>query len=55
MAGLQKILIVSVGISAGFCLATCVFSLNNQMAVPLNFDILKPAPMGVAMWIILAL
>jgi len=35
-------------------LLALVFSLNNQMAVPLNFLVFETRPHGVAIWIILA-
>lgn len=52
MAGLQKILIVLLVIV--LVLLALVFSLNNQMAVPLNFLVFETRPQGVAIWIILA-
>jgi uncharacterized membrane protein YciS (DUF1049 family) len=52
MAGLQKIVIVLLVLV--LALLALVFSLNNQMAVPLNFLIFETRPYGVAMWIILA-
>ena len=52
MAGLQKILIVLLVLV--LVLLALVFSLNNQMAVPLNFLVFETRPYSVAMWIILA-
>lgn len=52
MAGLQKVLIILVVLF--LILVALVFSLNNQMAVSLNFLLFETQPHGVAVWIILA-
>ncbi|MEX0603089.1 MAG: LapA family protein [Marinobacter sp.] len=52
MAGLQKILIILLVLF--LVLLALVFSLNNQMAVSLNFLLFETAPHGVAIWIILS-
>lgn len=52
MAGLQKVLIILVVLF--LVLVALVFSLNNQMAVSLNFLLFETPPHGVAVWIILA-
>ncbi|EON90926.1 membrane protein [Marinobacter lipolyticus SM19] len=52
MAGLQKILIVLLILF--LVLLALVFSLNNQMAVSLNFLIFETQPHGVAVWIIMS-
>ncbi|MDX1597217.1 LapA family protein [uncultured Marinobacter sp.] len=52
MAGLQKILIVLLVVF--LVLLALVFSLNNQMAVSLNFLIFETQPHGVAVWIIMS-
>ena len=52
MAGLQKVLIILLVLL--LVLAALVFSLNNQMAVALNFLVFETQPHGVAVWIILS-
>ncbi|MBS8241408.1 LapA family protein [Marinobacter lipolyticus] len=52
MAGLQKILIILLVLL--LVLVALVFSLNNQMAVSLNFLVYETQPHGVAVWIIMA-
>lgn len=52
MGGLQKILIVLLVLF--LILVALVFSLNNQMAVSLNFLLFETQPHGVAVWIILS-
>lgn len=52
MAGLQKILIILLVLA--LVLLALVFSLNNQMAVSLNFLLFETQPHGVAVWIIMA-
>src|SRR5690606_14407323 len=52
MAGLQKVLIILVVLV--LVLLALVFSLNNQMAVSLNFLLFETQPHGVAVWIIMA-
>jgi len=52
MAGLQKILIILLVLV--LVLLALVFSLNNQMAVSLNFLLFETQPHGVAVWIIMA-
>ena len=52
MGGLQKILIILLALF--LILVALVFSLNNQMAVSLNFLLFEPRPHGVAVWIILS-
>ncbi|MDY6814926.1 MAG: LapA family protein [Pseudomonadota bacterium] len=52
MAGLQKILIILLVLV--LILLALVFSLNNQMAVSLNFLLFETRPHGVAVWIIMA-
>lgn len=52
MAGLQKILIILLVLA--LILVALVFSLNNQMAVPLNFLLFETQPHGVAVWIIMS-
>jgi len=52
MAGLRKILITLLVLV--LILLALVFSLNNQMAVSLNFLLFETQPHGVAVWIIMA-
>lgn len=52
MAGLQKILVLLVVLV--LVLVALVFSLNNQMAVSLNFLLFETQPHGVAIWIIMS-
>jgi uncharacterized membrane protein YciS (DUF1049 family) len=52
MAGLQKIFLILLVLF--LVLVALVFSLNNQMAVSLNFLIFETQPHGVAVWIIMA-
>ncbi|HDZ38386.1 MAG TPA: LapA family protein [Marinobacter sp.] len=52
MAGLQKILLILLILV--LVLLALVFSLNNQMAVALNFLVFETQPHGVAVWIIMA-
>ncbi|MFL1453771.1 LapA family protein [Marinobacter sp. GN3S48] len=52
MAGLQKILIILLVLF--LVLLALVFSLNNQMAVSLNFLVFETQPHGVAVWIIMS-
>ncbi|WP_372964021.1 LapA family protein [Marinobacter sp.] len=52
MAGLQKILLIVLVLV--LILLALVFSLNNQMAVSLNFLLFETQPHGVAVWIILS-
>ncbi len=52
MAGFRKILIIVLVLC--FILLALVFSLNNQMAVALNFLLFETQPHGVAIWIIMA-
>lgn len=52
MGGLQKILIVLLVLF--LILTALVFSLNNQMAVSLNFLLFETQPHGVAVWIIMS-
>ncbi|HET8850574.1 MAG TPA: LapA family protein [Marinobacter sp.] len=52
MAGFQKILITLLVLV--LILLALVFSLNNQMAVSLNFLLFETQPHGVAVWIIMA-
>lgn len=52
MAGLQKVLLILLVLC--LVLVALVFSLNNQVAVPLDFLIYKTQPHGVAVWIIMA-
>jgi len=52
MAGLQKVLLILLVLC--LVLVALVFSLNNQMAVSLNFLVFETQPHGVAMWIIMA-
>lgn len=52
MAGLQKILIIILVLA--LILLALVFSLNNQMAVSLNFLLFETPPHGVAVWIIMS-
>lgn len=52
MAGLQKILITLLVLA--LILLALVFSLNNQMAVSLNFLVFETQPHGVAVWIIMS-
>ncbi|TGN41898.1 LapA family protein [Marinobacter confluentis] len=52
MAGLQKVLLILLVLF--LVLVALVFSLNNQMAVSLNFLVFETQPHGVAMWIIMA-
>ncbi|MGM0769578.1 MAG: LapA family protein [Pseudomonadota bacterium] len=52
MAGLQKVLIILLVLL--LVLVALVFSLNNQMAVSLNFLVYETQPHGVAVWIIMS-
>ncbi|MEE3168962.1 MAG: LapA family protein [Pseudomonadota bacterium] len=52
MAGLQKIILILLVLF--LILLALVFSLNNQMAVSLNFLLFETQPHGVAVWIIMA-
>ncbi|MDX1633934.1 MAG: LapA family protein [Marinobacter sp.] len=52
MAGIKKILLILLVLF--LILVVVVFSLNNQVAVPLDFLLFETAPRGVAIWIILA-
>lgn len=52
MAGFQKILITLLVLV--LILLALVFSLNNQMAVSLNFLLFETQPHGVAVWIIMS-
>lgn len=52
MAGLQKILIILLVLV--LILLALVFSLNNQMAVSLNFLLFETPPHGIAVWIIMS-
>jgi len=52
MAGLQKVLLILLVLF--LVLVALVFSLNNQMAVSLNFLIFETQAHGVAVWIIMA-
>src|SRR5690554_6563581 len=52
MAGLQKILLIL--LVRILVLLALVFSLNNQMAVALNFSVFETKPPGVAIWIIMS-
>ncbi|MDY6798746.1 MAG: LapA family protein [Pseudomonadota bacterium] len=52
MGGLQKILIILVVLF--LILVALVFSLNNQMAVSLNFLLFETRPHGIAVWVILS-
>lgn len=52
MTGLRKILITVLVLV--LILLALVFSLNNQMAVSLNFLLFETPPHGVAVWIIMA-
>lgn len=52
MAGLQKVFIILLVLL--LVLVALVFSLNNQMAVSLNFLVFETQPHGVAVWIILS-
>ncbi|SFM20670.1 LapA family protein [Marinobacter zhejiangensis] len=52
MAGLQKVLIILLVLV--LVLVALVFSLNNQVAVPLNFLVFETQPHGIAVWIIMA-
>lgn len=52
MAGLQKILIILLVLA--LILLALVFSLNNQMAVSLNFLLFETPPHGIAVWIIMS-
>lgn len=52
MAGLQKVLIILIVLL--LILVALVFSLNNQMAVSLNFLLFETEPHGVAIWIIMS-
>ncbi len=52
MAGLQKILLIVLVLV--LILIALVFSLNNQMAVSLNFLLFETQPHGVAVWIIMS-
>lgn len=50
MAGLQKIVLLLVVILVA--VLVLVFSMNNQMAVSLNFLFFETQPRGVAVWLI---
>jgi uncharacterized membrane protein YciS (DUF1049 family) len=52
MAGLQKIVIILLVLV--LILLALVFSLNNQMAVSLNFLLFETQPHGIAVWIIMS-
>ena len=52
MAKIQKILLILLVLF--LVLVALVFSLNNQMAVSLNFLFFETQPHGVAIWIIIA-
>ncbi|MBJ6138127.1 MULTISPECIES: LapA family protein [Marinobacter] len=52
MAALQKILLIVLVVI--LIVVALVFSLNNQMAVSLNFLLFETQPHGVAVWIILS-
>ena len=52
MAGLQKILLILLVLV--LILLALIFSLNNQMAVSLNFLLFETQPHGVAVWIIMS-
>ncbi|HCW88831.1 MAG TPA: DUF1049 domain-containing protein [Marinobacter sp.] len=52
MGGLQKILIILLVLF--LILVALVFSLNNQMAVSLNFLLFETRPHGIAVWVILS-
>jgi len=52
MAGLQKIVITVLVLL--LIMLALVFSLNNQMAVSLNFLLFETQPHGVAVWIIMS-
>lgn len=52
MAGFQKILLILLALV--LILLALVFSLNNQMAVALNFLVFETKPHGVAVWIIMS-
>lgn len=52
MAGLQKILIILLVLV--LILLALVFSLNNQMAVSLNFLLFETPPHGIAIWIVMS-
>jgi uncharacterized membrane protein YciS (DUF1049 family) len=52
MAGIQKVLLILLVLF--LVLVALVFSLNNQMAVSLNFLVFETQPHGVAVWIIMA-
>lgn len=52
MAGLQKVLLILLVLF--LVLVALVFSLNNQMAVSLNFLLFETQPHGVAVWIIMS-
>lgn len=52
MAGLQKVLLILLVLC--LVLVALVFSLNNQVAVALDFLIYETQPHGVAVWIIMA-
>lgn len=52
MAGLQKILLILLILV--LVLLALVFSLNNQMAVALNFLVFETKPHGIAVWIIMS-
>ncbi|KAA1173797.1 LapA family protein [Marinobacter salinexigens] len=52
MAGLQKVVIILLVLV--LILLALVFSLNNQMAVSLNFLLFETQPHGVAVWIIMS-
>jgi uncharacterized membrane protein YciS (DUF1049 family) len=52
MAGLQKVLLILLVLC--LVLGALVFSLNNQVTVPLNFLVFETQPHGVAVWIIMA-
>ncbi|HLV76375.1 MAG TPA: LapA family protein [Marinobacter sp.] len=52
MAGLQKILLTVLVLL--LILVALVFSLNNQMAVSLNFLLFETRPHGIAVWIVMS-
>lgn len=52
MAGLRKIFLILLVLV--LVLLALVFSLNNQIEVPLNFLLFETRPQGIAVWIILA-
>ncbi len=52
MAGLQKVLLILLVLF--LILVGLIFSLNNGMAVSLNFLVFETQPRGVAVWIIMS-